>query len=154
MPPLPGMNPGEWAASPWVQAPAALILWIAAFLVAKTIVLGVMRRVAARTPWTWDDILVESLSAPLLIAIVAMRRGADRDSTRMSSQVQGVLAATLRMTPRTIVLATRNAAIQRISAAGACTQGEAAHSPGFMPGSGGIAAPQTEVFAWSVIQPE
>ena len=29
MPPLPGMNPGEWAASPWVQAPAALILWIA-----------------------------------------------------------------------------------------------------------------------------
>ncbi len=71
MPPLPGMNPGEWAASPWVQAPAALILWIAAFLVAKTIVLGVMRRVAARTPWTWDDILVESLSAPLLIAIVA-----------------------------------------------------------------------------------
>ncbi len=71
MPQLPGMNPGEWAASPWVQAPAALILWIAAFLVARTIVLGVMRRVAARTPWTWDDILVESLSAPLLIAIVA-----------------------------------------------------------------------------------
>ena len=71
MPPLPGMTPGEWAASPWVQAPAALILWIVAFLVVRTLVLGGMRKVAARTPWTWDDILVESLSTPLLIAIVA-----------------------------------------------------------------------------------
>ena len=70
-PPLPGMTPGEWAASPWVQAPVALILWIVAFLVVRTLVLGGMRKVAARTPWTWDDILVESLSSPLLIAIVA-----------------------------------------------------------------------------------
>src|SRR2546425_1572515 len=71
MPSLPGLTPDEWAASPWVRAPAALILWIAVFLVVKTIVLGGMRRVAAKTPWAWDDILVESLSSPLLIAIVA-----------------------------------------------------------------------------------
>src|SRR2546425_264268 len=71
MPSLPGLTPDEWAASPWVLAPAALILWIAVFLVVKTIVLGGVRRVAAKTPWAWDDILVESLSSPLLIAIVA-----------------------------------------------------------------------------------
>jgi len=65
------MTPGEWAVSPWVLAPAALILWIAVFIVVKTIVLMGMRRVAARTPWAWDDVLVESLSSPLLIAIVA-----------------------------------------------------------------------------------
>src|SRR5437867_11536034 len=68
---FPGMTPAEWAASPWVQAPAALILWIAGFLVVKKVVLGAIRRVAARTAWTWDDVLVESLSLPLLIAILA-----------------------------------------------------------------------------------
>jgi len=57
--------------SPWILAPAALALWIAALLVLKTIVLGAMRRVAARTRWTWDDIVVRALSAPLAIAIVA-----------------------------------------------------------------------------------
>ncbi len=66
-----GMIPAEWFASPWVQAPAVLVLWIVVFLVAKMIVLGAIRRVAARTAWTWDDVLVESLSLPLLIGIVA-----------------------------------------------------------------------------------
>ena len=46
-PPLPGLTSGEWAASPWVQAPVALILWIVAFLVVRTLVLGGMRKVAA-----------------------------------------------------------------------------------------------------------
>src|SRR2546426_433995 len=88
------------------------------------------------------------------LATMAMRRGVDRDSTRMSSQVQGVLAATFRIPPSTSVLTTRNATIQRIRAAGACTQGEAAHSPGVMPGSGGIATPPTNVLAGAVIKPE
>lgn len=61
----------DWGSSPWVLAPAALILWIAVFLVVKKIVLGAMRKVEARTRWTWDDVLVQSLSAPLLIAILA-----------------------------------------------------------------------------------
>jgi len=68
---LAGMTLAEWAASPWVQGPAALVLWIAVFLVVKKIVLGAIRRVAARTAWTWDDVLVGSLSLPLLIAILA-----------------------------------------------------------------------------------
>lgn len=62
---------GAWASSPWVLAPAALVLWIAVFLVVKTMVIGAMRRVAARTRWTWDDVLVQALSTPLLIAILA-----------------------------------------------------------------------------------
>jgi len=60
-----------WVSSPWVLAPAALVLWIGVFLIVKTIVLGAMRRVAARTRWTWDDVLVQALSTPLLIAILA-----------------------------------------------------------------------------------
>src|SRR5262245_26983323 len=60
-----------WAASPWVLAPAALVLWVGLFLIVKTIVIGAMRRVAARTRWTWDDVLVQALSTPLLIAILA-----------------------------------------------------------------------------------
>jgi small-conductance mechanosensitive channel len=60
-----------WGSSPWVLAPAALVLWIGVFLIVKTIVLGAMRRVAARTRWTWDDVLVQALSTPLLIAILA-----------------------------------------------------------------------------------
>lgn len=65
------MSEAEWVSSPWALAPAALVLWIAVFLVVKTIVLGALRRVASRTRWTWDDVLVRSLSAPLLIAILA-----------------------------------------------------------------------------------
>ena len=60
-----------WGSSPWVLAPAALVLWIGVFLIVKKIVLGAMRRVAARTRWTWDDVLVQALSTPLLIAILA-----------------------------------------------------------------------------------
>ena len=60
-----------WASSPWVLAPAALVLWVGLFLIVKTIVIGAMRRVAARTRWTWDDVLVQALSKPLLIAILA-----------------------------------------------------------------------------------
>jgi len=60
-----------WASSPWVLAPAALVLWIGVFLIVKTIVIGAMRRVAARTRWTWDDVLVRALSTPLLITILA-----------------------------------------------------------------------------------
>lgn len=61
----------DWGSSPWVLAPAALVLWIAVLLVVKKIGLGALRRVASRTRWTWDDVLVQSLSTPLLIAILA-----------------------------------------------------------------------------------
>jgi small-conductance mechanosensitive channel len=62
---------GETLRSPWILGPAVFVLWIAAFVAAKTIVLGAMRRVAARTPWAWDDVVIGAASTPLLIAIVA-----------------------------------------------------------------------------------
>ena len=71
MPSLPSLTDGAWTASPWLMAPAALILWVAVFLAVKTIVLGAMRGVARRTAWAWDDILIDALSVPLLIAIVS-----------------------------------------------------------------------------------
>ena len=71
MPTLPSLTHGDWAASPWVMAPAVLVLWVAVFLIVKKIVLAAMRRVARRTAWTWDDVLVDALSTPLLIAILS-----------------------------------------------------------------------------------
>src|SRR3989442_847489 len=71
MPSLPSLTDGAWTASPWLMAPAALILWVAVFLAVKTIVLGAMRGVARRTAWAWDDILIAALWVPLLIAIVS-----------------------------------------------------------------------------------
>ncbi len=61
----------DLARSAWVQGPAAFLLWVAFFLIVKRIVFGAMRRVAARTRWTWDAVLVRALSLPLRIAIVA-----------------------------------------------------------------------------------
>src|SRR5262249_3460731 len=44
--------------------------WVILFLVVKRYVLRWLRRVAARTSWTWDDILVRALSGPLLLPIL------------------------------------------------------------------------------------
>ena len=71
MPSLSSLTDGAGTISPWLMAPAALVLWVAVFLVVKKIVLGAMRGVARRTVWAWDDILIDALSAPLLIAIVS-----------------------------------------------------------------------------------
>jgi len=62
---------GDWAASPWLMAPAVLVLWVAVFLVVKKFVLSAMRRVAGSTGWAWDDVLVDALSTPLLITILS-----------------------------------------------------------------------------------
>jgi small-conductance mechanosensitive channel len=70
MPQLPDLTSVSWATSPWVQAPAALVLWIAVFLIVKRIVLATLRRMAARTPWAWDDVLIDALSTPLLVTIL------------------------------------------------------------------------------------
>src|SRR3989442_10404860 len=70
MPALDNLTALQWAASPWIQAPAGLVLWIGLFLVVKTIVLGALPRMAAKTAWAWDDILVGALSTPLLITIL------------------------------------------------------------------------------------
>lgn len=70
MPEVPDLTTIPWLSSPWIQAPAALVLWIAVFLIAKRIVLATLRRMAARTPWAWDDVLIEALSKPLLVTIL------------------------------------------------------------------------------------
>jgi small-conductance mechanosensitive channel len=70
MPAIDHLTTIPWASSPWILAPAALVLWIALFLTVKTIVLGALHRVAARTAWAWDDILIDALSTPLLITIL------------------------------------------------------------------------------------
>src|SRR2546425_3320107 len=71
MPSLSNLIDGARTASPWLLAPIVLVLWVAVFLIVKKVVLPAMRRVARRTPWTWDNILVDALSTPLLIAILS-----------------------------------------------------------------------------------
>src|SRR2546427_8454451 len=71
MPSLSNLIDGARTASPWLLAPIVLVLWVAVFLIVKKVVLAAMRRVARRTPWTWDNILVDALSTPLLIAILS-----------------------------------------------------------------------------------
>lgn len=61
----------QWLQSTWILGPLAFLLWLAVLLAVKKIVIGSLQRVAARTPWSWDDVLVRAVSAPLLIAIVA-----------------------------------------------------------------------------------
>jgi small-conductance mechanosensitive channel len=61
----------EWIRSDWVVGPAAFVVWVAGFWIAKHILLRTLHRIAARTAWTWDDVLVQALSRPLLIAIFA-----------------------------------------------------------------------------------
>src|SRR5262245_20245552 len=71
MQPLTSLTLGDGTLSPWLMAPLALVLWIGVFLLARKIVVAAMRRVARRTAWTWDDVLIDALSPPLLILILA-----------------------------------------------------------------------------------
>jgi small-conductance mechanosensitive channel len=71
MPSLEFLTTHPWLGSPWFQAPVVLVLWITLFLIARRIVLGAFHRMAARTSWTWDDVVVQALSTPLLVTIVA-----------------------------------------------------------------------------------
>ncbi len=57
--------------SPWIEGLFAFALWLTVLWVVKRVLLGALRRVALRTTWTWDDVLVRALSRPLSIAIVA-----------------------------------------------------------------------------------
>jgi small-conductance mechanosensitive channel len=57
--------------SPWVQGPIGFVLWMSLLLFLRRVLLRSLRRVAARTHWTWDDVIIQALSGPLLIAIFA-----------------------------------------------------------------------------------
>jgi small-conductance mechanosensitive channel len=57
-------------ASPWILGPAVFLVWTGTLLLAWRVLTRVLHRVAARTAWTWDDVLIQSLNAPLGIAAV------------------------------------------------------------------------------------
>ncbi|MCI0410908.1 MAG: mechanosensitive ion channel family protein [Acidobacteria bacterium] len=57
--------------SPWLLGPVVFILWVFLFMAVKRYALKWMQRAAERTAWTWDDVLVRSLSGPLLLPILA-----------------------------------------------------------------------------------
>jgi small-conductance mechanosensitive channel len=60
------------ALSEWIIAPIALLLWIVVLMVARRLLLGGLRRVASRTSWQWDTILIDALSPALFIAILVV----------------------------------------------------------------------------------
>jgi small-conductance mechanosensitive channel len=62
---------GAWIESPWVHGPVFFLLWLAVFLSGKKILFGIMRRVAGRAGWGWNEVLIGALASPLRLAIVA-----------------------------------------------------------------------------------
>jgi small-conductance mechanosensitive channel len=61
----------ELIRSPWVLGPAVFVLWMAFFHLVKVVGIRALHRVAARTAWTWDDVLISAISTPLLIVVAA-----------------------------------------------------------------------------------
>jgi small-conductance mechanosensitive channel len=58
--------------SAWIEGLIGASLWIVGMLFVQAWVMRIFRRVAARTAWEWDDILVAALTWPVRIAIVAI----------------------------------------------------------------------------------
>jgi len=57
--------------SAWTQGALAFTLWVAAGLLLRRYLIKLLKQVARRTRWTWDDVLLRAVSTPSLIAIVA-----------------------------------------------------------------------------------
>jgi small-conductance mechanosensitive channel len=57
--------------SEWVQGALAFVFWMGIGLLVRRYLFNLLRKVAARTAWTWDDVLLRALSTPSLIALVA-----------------------------------------------------------------------------------
>jgi small-conductance mechanosensitive channel len=57
--------------SPWVQGALVLALWLAVGLLLRRYLFRLMKRVAERTAWTWDEVLLAALKTPSLIALLA-----------------------------------------------------------------------------------
>lgn len=68
MPELP-----DWASSgahPVVAAAIVVVLSLVAARIAQTVILGILRRIVARTSWMFDDEVIESLSGPIVQSVV------------------------------------------------------------------------------------
>jgi small-conductance mechanosensitive channel len=59
-----------WRAA-WVNGLIALVAWLLVFLVAHAFVMRLLRKVAARTAWTWDDVLIAAIAWPTRLLIIA-----------------------------------------------------------------------------------
>src|SRR5262245_35433544 len=57
----------EWTHTPWARALIFFVLYAAMFRLFRKVILVAVRRLVARTAWSWDDLLVGALSTPLLI---------------------------------------------------------------------------------------
>ncbi|HKQ96411.1 MAG TPA: mechanosensitive ion channel family protein [Candidatus Polarisedimenticolia bacterium] len=57
--------------SPWFKGGVAFVLWVGFFLIAHYFANRALRRLAARTSWEWDDLLIDALRRPVVIAILA-----------------------------------------------------------------------------------
>lgn len=56
--------------SAWIQGLLVFVLWVVVLLFVHGVLMRHLRRIAARTSWTWDDVLIRSLSAPSRLVIV------------------------------------------------------------------------------------
>lgn len=61
----------EYLQSRWLLGPVTFVIWVLLFLLVKRYALRWLQRVAERTAWAWDDVLVKALSGPLLMLIVS-----------------------------------------------------------------------------------
>ncbi|HYV20328.1 MAG TPA: mechanosensitive ion channel family protein [Verrucomicrobiae bacterium] len=59
-----------WRAA-WVNGLIALVVWLVVFLVAHAFVMRLLRKIAARTAWTWDDVLIAAITWPTRLLILA-----------------------------------------------------------------------------------
>jgi small-conductance mechanosensitive channel len=61
---------GMWRAA-WVNGLIALVAWLTIFLVAHVFVMRLLRRIAARTSWAWDDVFIAAIAWPTRLIILA-----------------------------------------------------------------------------------
>jgi small-conductance mechanosensitive channel len=59
-----------WRAA-WVQGAVLFVVWVVGLLAVQSLLMRWLRRIAERTSWTWDGILIRALGPPSRIAIVA-----------------------------------------------------------------------------------
>jgi small-conductance mechanosensitive channel len=62
---------GDLWRSAWTQGVLAFVLWVVVFMTAHRLLMRTLRRIAERTAWTWDDVLIGAMRWPSFIAILA-----------------------------------------------------------------------------------
>jgi small-conductance mechanosensitive channel len=68
------LSPGALAEvwrSAWMNGLIALVVWLTVFLVAHALLMRLLRKIAARTAWTWDDVLIAAIAWPTRLLIIA-----------------------------------------------------------------------------------